>query len=156
MRWDVLRELYLPVVGPSLFEWGHLHELYVLLRDHFAEFTGPEQTATIEAIRNIPATGPDEEDVRTLRSVQRRWLSALVGKGAEAVDAGYGELDADVTLGRLPKHPEFDVYLESVWGPGPCSTNQKNYSSSPVMHQSWRSSTPLKRRMLGAVQAFEL
>lgn len=117
-RWAFLRDLYLPVVGQNLFQSGHLHELYNLLRARFAEMSVAEQDATLAAIRNLPLPTWSDEPDRSLRRRQRQWLSAIVGTGHEGVDAWNQELSSDAAVG-IPTHPDFDTYMEVTSGPGP-------------------------------------
>jgi hypothetical protein len=62
-RWEVLKNLYNNIVAPQLFDSGNIHELYHLLKNHFAEFTDEEKATTLEAIRQLPVpTHHDEPD----------------------------------------------------------------------------------------------
>lgn len=118
-RWPLLRSLYAAVLCPALFEAGHIHELYGLLRAHFHEFTEPEKAATIEAIRQLPRPLRGEDSDRLLKRIQRNWLSAVAGKGYEPANSWFAELVSDHTLGALSEHPDFHSYMESWSGPGP-------------------------------------
>jgi hypothetical protein len=117
-RWPTLRALYLPIVGPGLFQSGHLHELYNLLHDRFSDMSPEEMEATVEAIRRLPkptwADDPDE----SLKRRQKQWLSAIVGRGHEGADAWYHELASAPATG-ISDHPDFDSYMEVTSGPGP-------------------------------------
>lgn len=117
-RWEAFGGDYLQIVGPRLFDAGHLHELYGLLRDHFHEFSEPEKAATVDAIRQLPRPSKGEDPTRRLKSVQRRWLSAVAGKGYEPADAWFKELSSDPTLGAALEHPDLHTYMESWSGPG--------------------------------------
>jgi hypothetical protein len=117
-RWAVLKSLYPVVLSPRLFDAGHVHELYGLLRAHFSEFTEPEKAATIEAIRKLPRPARGEDSDRLLRRTQRNWLSAIAGKGYGPAKSWFGELMSDQALGTLSEHPDFHSYMESSWGPG--------------------------------------
>lgn len=118
-RWDVLLDTYLKVLGPQLFDRGHLHELYGLLHDHFHEFSEEQKTATIEAIRQIPSPAEGDDSDHRQRYIQRNWLSAISRKGYEPADTWFQELQSDEALGTLPEHPDFHSYIESWSGPGP-------------------------------------
>src|SRR5258708_1678579 len=113
-----MQALYRPFVQGEPFTSGHLHELYALLTERFAEFSGPERDATIDAIRRIPAPEHAEYPELALKRLQRRWLTAIVGKGAAPADDWMGELSADPTVGPPPSHPDFTSYMTSSWGPG--------------------------------------
>ena len=63
-HWMHLKCLYLPILSPELFDIGHLHELYLLLRDRFDTFSEAEK-------------GSDHQfDPESLRSWPRRQRSA--------------------------------------------------------------------------------
>jgi hypothetical protein len=118
-RWVELHSVYGRFLGPQLFNLGHLHELYNLLKKHFAELTEEEKAATIESIRQIPAPTWSNDPARSLKRIQRQWLSAIVGKGYEPADQWLAELQADPSLGQVSEHPDFGAYMESSVGPGP-------------------------------------
>ena len=118
-RWALLRSLYTAVLGVQLFNAGHVHELYGLLRAQFDVFTEPEKAATIEAIRQLPRPVRGEDPDRLLKRTQRNWLSAIAGKGYGPAESWFGELMSDQTLGSLSEHPDFHSYMESWSGPGP-------------------------------------
>ena len=117
-HWSTMHSLYLPFVQGEPFTSGHLHELYALLTERFAEFTGPERDATIDAIRHIPTPKHAEDPELARKHLQRRWLTAIVGKGAAKADNWMGELSADPSVGPPPPHPDFTSYMTSSWGPG--------------------------------------
>jgi hypothetical protein len=118
-RWNVLRSLYPIFVGPALFAPGHLHELHNLLTDRFNSMTNEEKAATLKAMREIslPTWGDNPE--KLLKRLQRRWLSAIAGKGYPPAELWLAELAADPTVGGLSEHPDFQSYIKSSWGPGP-------------------------------------
>lgn len=118
-RWGSLRGLLSAHIQPELFDEGHLHELYGLMRDRFISFTDEEKSATVEAIRNIRPSDHWKNSTRSLKRVQRNWLSAISGRGFQAADTWYSELGLDESLGRHSDHPDFHSYLESWSGPGP-------------------------------------
>lgn len=115
-RWDVLSDLYPIVLSVDLFDQGHLHELYGLLRSRFQLFPVPIQEATVNTIRQIPSPDPEDEQDRLLRLKQRNWLSAIAGKGYPAADTWVDELS---DIGKIDEHPDFHVYMTSSTGPGP-------------------------------------
>lgn len=118
-RFELLRTAYPNLVGPAFFTTGHLHELYNLIKNHFADFTDSEKTATVAAIRMLPKSETADDPDRLLKHLQRQWLSAIVNSGSAEVDRWYQELSADHTLGGLSPHPSFMSYMESRWGHGP-------------------------------------
>jgi hypothetical protein len=117
-RWRSMRSLYLPFLQRQPFTNGHLHELYTLLANRFSEFTAPEREATIDGIRHIPAPTHAEEPEAARRDLQRRWLTAIAGKGAVEADEWMATLSADPAVGSPPLHPDFTSYMTSSWGPG--------------------------------------
>ena len=116
-RWDSMRELYSPVVGPDLFKHGQIHELYALLKRRFGAFDEAQRAATLGAIRSIPQTD-DEDSERWLRAIQLRWLSAVSGTSYEPAATWLSELRANTDI-AVPDHPDFNTYMETSWGPGP-------------------------------------
>lgn len=118
-RWDILRDIYVATLGPALFDAGHIHELYGLLQEHFSDLNEEEKAATIEAIRQVPLPSRGDDPDILLKSVQRRWLSAVIGKGFQPAETWFAELLSDPHLGSLSEHPDFHSYMESSWGPGP-------------------------------------
>lgn len=117
-RWGDLRGLYQTVLGPGLFDTGHLHELYHLLHEHFDDFSEAEKEATIEAIRQLPELSRGENPGRQLRYIQRNWLRAVVGKGYETAESWFKELVFGQELSTLREHPDFHSYVEFTWGFG--------------------------------------
>ncbi len=113
-----MRSTYLPFVQRQPFTTGHLHELYTLLADRFAEFTNPEREATIDAIRHIPAPTHAEEPDAARKNLQQRWLTAIAGKGVAEADDWMATLSADPAVGPPAPHPDFTSYMTSSWGPG--------------------------------------
>ncbi|MDO9469896.1 MAG: hypothetical protein Q7J23_04100 [Nitrosomonas sp.] len=118
-RWALLRDLYGNALCPQLFDAGHVHELYHLLRTHFNEFTELEKADTIKSIRQLARPSRGEDPDRLLKRIQRDWLSALAGKGYQPAESWFGELMSDQALGALSDHPDFHSYMESWSGPGP-------------------------------------
>ena len=115
-RWVQLRELYLPIVNPGLFDGGQRRELYALLRDHFEDFSSEEKVATFEAIQNLPMP-KDDDATRRLERVQHRWLGAITGTTYEPAAEWLAELTDK--YGSQPEHPDGLSVIESRWGPGP-------------------------------------
>jgi hypothetical protein len=118
-RWDLLKDQYSEIVGPQLFDSGHLHEVYNLLKKHFQDFSDADKSSTVKAIQQLPLPSAGEDSEFVLRLVQRNWLSAMASKGYQPVDALYGELSSDPNLGSLHEHPDFHSYMQSSVGPGP-------------------------------------
>lgn len=117
-RFESLRDLYPGMVAPALFSTGHLHELYSLLKNHFSEFRNDEKAATLNAIRHIQISAKVEEPERSLKYLQRQWLSAITGMGYAEAETWFQALSNDRTLGGLSPHPNFMSYMETRWGHG--------------------------------------
>ena len=118
-RFDVLRQSVSLLFTPAMFDSGHLHELYRLLKAHFAQFTEEERAAILAAIRVLPLPERGDDSQRLLRYLQRQWLSAIAGQGSDAADKWFHELMSDPSLGGLSPQPDFHSYMESHWGFGP-------------------------------------
>jgi hypothetical protein len=118
-RFEALRSSVPLLLSPEIFDMGHLHELYVLLKDRFQLFTEEEKAATLNAIREIRRPNKGDDSERLQRSGQRRWLSAVAGHGYEPADKWFQELVSDHTLGGISPYPDFHMYVESRWGFGP-------------------------------------
>ena len=113
-RWAHLKELYRPVASPELFDFGHLHELYLLLRDRFETFSDEDKEATVQAIRDISVTGADGRGTREI--LQRHWLSALAGTTYDPASRWLADLTSK--YGPQPNHAEYLSFTETRWGPG--------------------------------------
>jgi hypothetical protein len=118
-RFEVLRNLYSAMVGPTLFTTGHLHELYNLLNNHFSELPDKQKAATLGAIRQLQVSAKVDNPERTTKYLQRQWLSAIANKGYPEAEAWFTELSSDPNLGGLSSHPNFMSYMETRWGHGP-------------------------------------
>lgn len=118
-RWTVVRSVFRPFIEPRLFDSGHLHELYGLLRERFSSFTDEEKRAVVEAIRGIQPSTHWKEPEESLKRAQRNWLSAVAGKGEDSADIWYETLQQDPKIGQLSEHPDFHTYMVSWAGPGP-------------------------------------
>jgi hypothetical protein len=117
-QWASMRELYIGIARASLFDNGHIHELYHLLQDQFAEMGPEEQAATFKAIEELPRPQYGDDPDRLRRYNQYRWISAISAKGFVPADKLFAELDADLTVGKLSDHPDFDSFISSSVGPG--------------------------------------
>lgn len=117
-RWPALRRVYREHSKPSLFDAGHLHELYGLLKKNFHLFAEAEKDSTVAAIRQVPLPEGDDAE-RRLKRIHMRWLSAVVGNGYEPAETWFREITADPEIGRLSAHPDFNSYMQVRVGPGP-------------------------------------
>src|SRR5262249_46949245 len=92
---------------------------YNLLKNHFPEFKEDEKAATVAAIRNVQISGKVEDPERSLRYLQRQWLSAIARMGYPEAETWFQQLSNDPTLGGLSPHPDLMSYMETRWGHGP-------------------------------------
>lgn len=118
-RWSLLKDLYSDIISPQLFDSRNIHELYHLLKERFVEFSESQKAATLEALRQLPPSSDHEKPELLLMHTQRKWLSAIAGKGYEPADNWFRELEADQRLGSLSEHPDFHAYMETWSGTGP-------------------------------------
>jgi hypothetical protein len=109
-RWDALKALYVPIVRPQLFDVGHLHELYGLLRKHFESFSDKEKGATIDAIRGL-SIPDDPEGVERIEHLQLRWLNAISGTAYAPASALFNDLTTK--YGGPPRRPDYLPYIEA-------------------------------------------
>lgn len=108
-RWSSLRRLYSTVIAPDLFQEGHIHELYGLLKERFETFSGEEKERTIDAICRIPELEGNESE-KQRQATQLRWLWALSSVGYARADKKISELrSAGLTVSD---HPDFNAYFE--------------------------------------------
>lgn len=117
--WDQIGAIYGRVLKPQLFVSLHIHELYNLLKNHFAAFSDDLKAKTLDVLRNLPLPAHAEDPESTRKRSQRQWLSACIDTGYPSADEWYLELDSDPEIGRLSPHPDFHVYMGSFSGPGP-------------------------------------
>jgi hypothetical protein len=110
-RWAVLKQLYVGFASGDVFQIEILHELYMLLRHHFAEMDETQKKATVSAIENLklPQIKEEGDDIR--RRLQLRWLSAIEGNGYAPADERFAKVTADKKLG-VPDNPEFVLYMK--------------------------------------------
>lgn len=123
-RWVHLQDIYLRIAKPELFDWGHLHELYSLLRLRFEDFSQAQKSATFEAIQQIPEPTGDNATERRERA-QYRWLSAVAGTTHEAAARRLEELTAK--YGPLRERADQLFVIDSDWGssgPSPFSARE--------------------------------
>jgi len=118
-RWALLHPLYKRVCEATFFTSGHLHELFHLLQDHFADLSGDEQAATLNIVRALPLPQWGDDPARALRWSQLRWLAAIGGKGYAPADQWIKELESSDPPVRLSEHPDFNSYMGTRVGPGP-------------------------------------
>lgn len=116
-KWEFLSDIFTQSINPDIFESGHLHELYWLLNHHFAKMDAATQNIVLEAINGLPIPPKVEDKDYYQKSVQRKWLSAIVDKGNANADEWYAALNKQLKT-TLLEHPDFHSYVESSWGKG--------------------------------------
>lgn len=119
-KFGVAKELVPRILNVEFFGRGHLHEMYQLLRSHFAAFNSAEKTATVAAIRNIKLDGDAPElSSRRIRITQKRWLTAIINQGWDDADKWMLEIAQDSDIAGDIPHPDFNSYMTSHTGFGP-------------------------------------
>lgn len=118
-RWKLLNELYPKLCSLAFFNSGHLHELYHVLQDHFAELSDKEKECTLEVIRLIPRPNWGTDPDVSRRWSQLRWLSSITNKGHARADQWAHELRSRNPPVGLSEHPDFNTYMQTRTGPGP-------------------------------------
>lgn len=113
-KWSLLRDRF--VLSSQLFSFGHLHELYNLLKARFSSFSSEQKKQTLDAISALASSS--NQDERSTKRNQRQWLSAVAGQGYDPADTWYHELNRDQAIGELFEHPDFLAYTSSGWGYG--------------------------------------
>ena len=119
VRFDALRSSAELLFRPEIFDAGHLHELYVLLKTRFQSFSQDEKAATLATVLSLPLPDYGSDPPRLLRYMKRDWLSAIAGQGYAPADKSFQEFMSDRALGGLSPHPDFHGYMETRWGFGP-------------------------------------
>ena len=116
-HWAVLNEMYISMVSTDLFEDEKLHEVYELLNHRFGEMYQAQRNITLDTIRDLPLPDYCEDQYKELflKREQRRWLSAVAGKGDDVADKWYDELNAYENISELSTHPNFSIYMEGPW-----------------------------------------
>lgn len=128
-KWQSLKDLYPELLSNKFFNFRYLHEIYQLLKNRFGDFDDPLRSATIDAIRNLPLPEGVERPEIVVKYQQRNWLSAIVGLGFEDIDTWFQELDSAGNLGKISKHPDFHVFMESWEGFGDSQYTFKELSA---------------------------
>jgi len=117
-RWDVCSGLFLGSINHSLFVVELTHEVYQLLSSHFKDMSATHQDLVLQSVEQIVVSDKIENAERHKRVEQRRWLSAIQGKGNARADQWFAELgQGDLAVG-VSSHPDFHYYMESRWGDG--------------------------------------
>lgn len=117
-RWDVSSHLFLDLISHNLLVVELMHEVYQLLSAHFKGMTVPHQDLVLQSIERIVVSERIENAERHKRIEQRRWLSAIQGKGNDRADQWFADLGQGELAVGVSSHPDFHYYMESRWGDG--------------------------------------
>ena len=116
-HFEFLRDTFEAVIDTKLFTSAHRHELYRLLKERFSILTQSGKEKVISSLRALPKPKTGEEPDRRLKYTQREWLTAIKDEPEAAI--WFAELSSDLDLGSPTDHPDFLIYHETRWGPGP-------------------------------------
>lgn len=117
-HWESLKSEIEAAIPPHLFEIGHLHELYGLLRDRYRDLSPEAKARVRDAITSlVVGRDPGSREMDLAQRIQRDWLHAIHGLGDAQVDETYGRIVEAV--GPVRDHPDFLAYHESWVGSGP-------------------------------------
>ena len=129
VQWRVLAQSFEQSISPALFDIGHLHEMYLLLREHFMELSERSQTRVLDAIDALSVgVEANAEDIERAQHRQWRWLDAVKGLGNDRADEEYARLTA--IFGPMHGHPEFLSYHSMGWGVG---TGKSPYTQDELL-----------------------
>jgi hypothetical protein len=118
-RFERLRELIPQCLSAAFFNAGHRHELRLLLKNHFPQFSEGEKIATLEAVHALPLPERGNDPERILLSRQQSWLSALAGHDYRPADAWLTEVNSALGTTEAFPNPDFNSYHSMRWGFGP-------------------------------------
>lgn len=122
IRFELLQEVVPTVLPVAFVDTNLLHESYDFLSAHFAQLTDAQKAAALDSLRSIVVDHSLEDHEKRLKSIQRRWLKAIKGKGYEFADEWFAELSGDLGYGAGAEdedaHPNFHSYMRSYSGFG--------------------------------------
>ena len=117
-RWEVCSSLFLDAISPNLLVVELTHEAYQLLSAHFSDMSATHQDLVLQSIDHMVVYEGIENAERHRRVEQRRWLSAIQGKGNYRADQWFANLGQGELAVGVSSHPDFHYYMESRWGDG--------------------------------------
>lgn len=117
-RWGNCSSLFLDSISHNLFVVELTHEVYQLLSAHFKDMGATHQDLVLQAIERIVVSEKIENGEWHRRVEQRRWLSAIQGKGNDRADKWFADLGQGEQAVGVSSHPDFHYYMESRWGDG--------------------------------------
>lgn len=117
-RWGVCSGLFLNSISPNLLVVELTHEVYQLLSSHFKDLDTRHQDLVLQSIERLVVTERMQNAERHKRVEQRRWLSAIQGKGNDRADRWFADLGQGELAVGVSSHPDFHYFMESRWGDG--------------------------------------
>jgi hypothetical protein len=118
-RFERLRKLIPQCLSPAFFDSGHRHELRLLLKNHFPQFSEAEKSTTLDAIHGLPLPERGNDPARILLSRQQSWLSALAGHKYSPADAWLTDVNSTLGTTEAFPNPDFNSHHFMRWGFGP-------------------------------------
>ena len=113
-NWAVMSEIFESELTPTLFDAGLIHEMYLLLKERFGDFSESCKQDVLTIIANLaPIDSADDESASRMRFRQRNLLHAVRGLGRAAAQQEYDRLEA--LIGPPSDHPDFLSYHFSGW-----------------------------------------
>ncbi len=117
-KWDSCKQLFVDSISHDIFKINLTHEVYQLLNAHFADLDSREQNLILDLIKTIKVSDNTDDPQKTLKIEQRRWLSAIKGKGNKYVDDWFESLGNGEGAVGISPNPDFHLFMESRWGDG--------------------------------------
>ncbi|MBJ6984214.1 hypothetical protein [Luteimonas sp. MC1750] len=117
LNWALLSGVFFGQMNQDTFRPGHLHELYLLLKQHFADMDDPERRKVLDAIAAL-TVGEQGADLEQARYRQRNWLHAIQGRGNNEADVAFARV-SDGMDHEIRDYPDFLSYHQMSIGAGP-------------------------------------
>ncbi|MDE2464536.1 MAG: hypothetical protein KGO02_12580 [Alphaproteobacteria bacterium] len=121
-QFELLQDLVPTVLPVAFVDTNLLHESYDFLSAHFLQLADAQKAAVLDSLRDFVVDPNLEDREKRLKTIQRRWLTAIKGKGYEPADRWFAQLSADLGYGAEEEdedtHPNFHSYMTSYWGFG--------------------------------------
>lgn len=141
-RFDTSATIVGRLIEAAWFTGGGRHELYLLLRERFAEFGADLKARALEIIAGLQTR--DTRDELGAQRHQRYWLMAISSVGDPTVIQRLATFDAQLGPSTGDPHEGLLTYFESFHGPGPSP-----YSGTALL------SLLEQGRLIAALNAFE-
>ncbi|WP_091792508.1 SIR2 family protein [Burkholderia sp. WP9] len=92
-HYPAVREAFWETLDSSWFVIEHQHELYLLLKNNFLQFSVAEQTRVFHLIMNLSGEWSDQSKADYYNgNLRRDWLSSLANQGFENIDKAFDAL----------------------------------------------------------------